>query len=396
MKLIKVFFVLAFVLITSCILAQDPPTKYVTIGVFRIQDNAVRYTNEANKNGFTAQYALNPQRKLYYVYLMSDNDLKKAWNFLMKIRTETAYKDAWIFLGTLGTEEVTVKAEPKVEPKIETVKEPEKPPVVEVQPAKDTAKVVTQKIDSSLIKKVAEPSVEVKKPKGKPFYFKVVSKTDGKELKGNIQLQEAVGASQYRLIKSGEIVYLEAPVNQKGAYGVITQIPGYKESILAFDYANPQSEKGPQNEDVLVLELDKAKKGDYIDFNNVHFFKNTAIMQPESQNELDALVTLLRENPKYRIKIFGYVNKKQARETLTMGTSTQFFALDSKANKRATTSSKELSLARAETVKAYLVQQGIDAGRVGTKGEGGSVPLYPEDGTLGERNDRVEVEFVKH
>jgi outer membrane protein OmpA-like peptidoglycan-associated protein len=119
-------------------------------------------------------------------------------------------------------------------------------------------------------------------------------------------------------------------------------------------------------------------------------------MQPESQNELDALASVLKENPKYKIKIFGFVNKKQSRETLTMGTSTQFFALDSKTNKRATISAKELSLARAETIKAYLVQQGIEANRLSTKGEGGAVPLYPEDGTLGERNDRVEVEFVKH
>jgi len=55
-----------------------------------------------------------------------------------------------------------------------------------------------------------------------------------------------------------------------------------------------------------------------------------------------------------------------------------------------------LSQRRAEAVKAYLGQKGIDAGRVSTKGEGGSVPLYPEGGTLGQYNDRVEIEFIKH
>jgi len=30
------------------------------------------------------------------------------------------------------------------------------------------------------------------------------------------------------------------------------------------------------------------------------------------------------------------------------------------------------------------------------KGEGGKVPLYPEGGTLGQYNDRIEVEFVKN
>lgn len=401
MKALRLASLLVLALIGYSVAAQDAHSNYVTIGVFRIHDNAIRYTEAANKKGLSAQYGLNPERKLYYVYVRNENNLKAAWDYLMTIRSGSDYKDAWVFLGNLETVGTVAKTEPKVEPpvetkpepKIEPVKETEKLPVVTEAP-KDTIKAVVQKIDSSTIKK--ETPKEAPKPKGKPFYFKVVSKADGKELKGNLQLMEAVGASQYRLIKSGEVVYLEAPVNKKGAYGIVTQMPGFKESLLTFDYVNPGGEKGSQNEEVITLELDKAKKGDYIDFNNVHFFKNTAIMQPDSKGELDALVSLLKENAKYKIKIYGFVNKKQSRETLTMGTSTEFFALDNKANKRATISAKELSAARAEVVKAYLVQQGIEANRISTKGEGGSVPLYAEDGTLAERNDRVEVEFVKH
>lgn len=406
MKAFKLASALVLALIYYSVSAQETHSNYVTIGVFRIHENAIRYTEAANKKGLSAQYGLNPERKLYYVYLKNESNLKAAWDYLMTIRSGSDYKDAWVFLGNLETvgavaktepkeaPPVVAKTEPKPEPKVEPVKEPEKPPVVVETPAKDTIKAVVQKIDSSLIKK--EPPKEAPKPKGKPFYFKIVSKADGKEVKGNIQLMEAVGASQYRLIKSGEVVYIEAPANKKGAYGIVTQIPGFKEGLLTFDYANPGGDKGLQNEDVITLELDKAKKGDYIDFNNVHFFKNTAIMQPDSRSELDALVGLLKENPKYKIKVYGYVNKKQSRESITMGTSTEFFALDNKANKRGIISAKQLSAARAETVKAYLVQQGIEASRISTKGEGGAVPLYAEDGTLGERNDRVEVEFVKH
>ncbi|HTH55955.1 MAG TPA: OmpA family protein [Cyclobacteriaceae bacterium] len=399
MKLSKLFFVLALALICHRASAQAEHANYVTIGVFRIQSNAARFTEEANKKGFSAQYGFNPERKFYYVYVASESDLKTAWNRLMKVRTESEFKDAWVFLGNLEAANDIAKTEPKTEPpveakpepKIEPAKEIEKPQViVETPPAKDSVAKVATSVDSSTIKK------ETIKPKGKPFIFKMVSRTDGKELQGSVQLQEAIGASQYRLIKGGEVVYLEAPVNKRGAYGIITQVPGFKESLLTFDYTNPGGEKGPGDEEVITLELDKAKKGDYIDFNNVHFFKNTAIMQPSSKDELDALLSLLNENPKYKIKIYGYVNKKHSRESLTMGTSTQFFALDNKANKRATISAKELSAARAEVVKAYLVQQGVDAKRIATKGEGGAVPLYSEDGTLGERNDRVEVEFVKH
>jgi outer membrane protein OmpA-like peptidoglycan-associated protein len=176
----------------------------------------------------------------------------------------------------------------------------------------------------------------------------------------------------------------------------VALLPGYRQSSLVFGYFNPPIATGAKNEEIITLTLDKARAGDYIDFNNVHFFKNTSIMRPVSQAELDELVNLLKENLKYKIKIYGYCNGTQDRESYTMGTSTNFFAMDPKANKKETISSKELSVARAENVKAYLVKQGVDPSRINTKGEGGKVPLYLESGTLSQYNDRIEIEFVKN
>jgi len=372
--------------LSSALAQTRSSSHYVVIGAFRILDNAVRYTAQANKNGFNAQYAINPVKQLYYVHLLNTDDRSKAFNLLIKIKVETIYKDAWVFSGKLGNED-TVKPTPIVELKTE----PNKQPVVTVSPVKDTIKVAPPEVDSTLIKK----PVEVKKPKGSPFYIRVVSKEGGKELFGALQLQEP-GATRYEAIKSGEIVYLEAPSNKKGLYKVMAQVPGYKQSDLEFPYASTAAEKGSQNETIVTLTVAKAKKGDYIDFNSVHFFKNTSVMQAESENELNGLVNLMKENLKYKIKIHGHCNGTQSRESYTMGTSTKFFAMDPTGNKKQTISSKELSQARAETVKNYLVQQGIDASRIGTKGEGGKIPLYPEGGTLGQYNDRVEVEFVKN
>jgi len=325
MKFFKVYLaILSFALISFSSLAQSANSNYVVIGAFRVLDNAVRYTAAANKNGFTAQYSIHPARNLYYVYILNTANRKQAFNLLIKTKVETNFKDAWVYMGKLGAEDV-VKIEAKPEPVIEPVKEP----VIEI-PVKDTINVTT-KIDSSLIKK---PEPVVKKPKGKPFYFKTVSKADGKELFGNLQLQEGVNASQYAAIKSGEIVYLESPKNKKGTYAVTAQLPGYRQANLVFNYSNPTIEKGSQDEGIITLTLDKAKKGDYIDFNNVHFFKNTSILQPESQNELDGLVNLLKENTKYKIKIHGHCNGTRVRESYTLGTSSNFFAMDPTANKK--------------------------------------------------------------
>ncbi len=272
---------------------------------------------------------------------------------------------------------------------------PAKEPVVVTAPVKpeekkEPAKVQPAKTDSSSIKK-AEAKV-----KGKPYYFKVVSKADGKEIFGNLQLQEGAGASQFQLIKSGEIIYLEEPKNRRGTYNVVALLPGYRQSSLIFGYFNPPIATGPKNEEIVTLTLDKARAGDYIDFNNVHFFKNTSVMRPVSQAELDELANLLKENLNYKIRIYGYCNGTQERESYTMGTSENFFAMGPKTNKKETISSKALSVARAENVKNYIVKQGVNSSRISTRGEGGRVPLYSESGTLAQYNDRIEVEFVKN
>src|SRR5260221_11003462 len=255
MKLLQLLPVVLLALISFPSHAQNSNSNFVVIGAFRVLDNAVRFTAAANKSGFTAQYAIHPARQWYYVYVLDTDDKKKAYNLLIKIKVETDYKDAWVFTGILGTEQIaarpSVVTEPvKEQPVVEVVKEPVKEPVVEMPITKDN--IQTPKIDSTLIK----PEPEVKNTKGKPFYFKVVSKTDGKELFGNLQLQEAVGASQYQAIKSGEIVYLEAPRNKRGSYNIIAQLPGYKQSNLIFVYDNPAIAKGSQNEGVITLTLD--------------------------------------------------------------------------------------------------------------------------------------------
>src|SRR5258708_3399475 len=144
-----------------------PRSYFVVVGAFAKIDNAVRYTAMANKNNFSAQYAINPARKLYYVYLFNTHDHKKAFAFMIKMRAETEYKDAWVFIGQLGEQAVSGIEKP-----------PEKPvdPLVDVKPAevkKDSAQLQAV-VDSSTFKKpeLPEPVVPkpvVKKPDGKAF-----------------------------------------------------------------------------------------------------------------------------------------------------------------------------------------------------------------------------------
>lgn len=366
------------------------PSYYVVIGVFAVHDNAIRYTDKANKNNFSAQYAINPMRKLYYVYLLNTADVKRAYAFMIKMRAETEYKDSWVFIGKLGEEPPPVAEKA---PPIEVKPAEVKPPDVKVEEVRKDSVVTPPpvvKIDSSTIKKPE------KKPEGKPFYFKLVSAESGNPVMGEVHVQQNARATQYQAFRGNEVVYIKAPVNKDGTYSVVTQAPGYQQIKTSIVYKDTSLAKGDQGEYIVPLALKKAKHGDYIDFNNVKFIRNASIMTPDSQNELDGLAALMKENPRYKIKIHGHCNGKQTRDIIVLGTSQKFFAMDPGANKKETESAKVLSEERAEAVKAYLVSQGIDATRMTTKGEGAKIPLYPEGSTLSSYNDRVEIEVKKN
>ncbi len=369
--------------------SQDARRFYVTIGVFVKESNAKNLKEKATQQGYDVRYGQKPNGNLHYVYVLSTTDKQSAEKLVAKLRSETEYKLAWIFIGYLVGD--VIEETPVVETK----------PVVEPTPVIPTPTPVVDSVKTAPIEKPVEKpeeKPEVKKPAGKPFYFKLVSEKDGTEIKsGEVHLMESSAATQYQSFKPGEVVYLSAPKNKNGTYSIATQVPGYAQATTVIDFQNPTETKGASEESIIEIVVPKAKKGDYIDFANVKFFKNSSILQPVSQGELDGVVDLLKENPKYKIKIHGHVNGTQDRESFTRGPNSSFFATNPSADvDHKKMSPKDLSLARAETVRDYLVSQGIEKDRISVKGEGGRIPLYPTGGTLGQLNDRVEIEFVKN
>ncbi|MFZ1807571.1 MAG: OmpA family protein [Cyclobacteriaceae bacterium] len=386
----SLFCVFAF---TNVAKAQSSPDEhYVVIGAFANHNNAIRWTDNANSKNFSAQYAMNQSRKLYYVYILRTEDKRKAFSFMMKIRVETSYKDAWVFSGKLGAEaEVVPEESPVVEETPEEIPE-EEPIFEEVEPTEEP--IVEEPTEEPIVEETPEEPI-VEKPKGKPFMFKLVSEEE--DVLGEVHVLESPQATQYQAYNGNEVVYLTSPRNSEGAFIAAVQAPGFRPVEITIDYNDPSiysSGFGPQNEIIIPIELVRSKRGDYIEFNKVRFFGNSAIFQPESKIELDGLVDLMKEQPKYKIMIHGHCNGKQSRNVVTKGNSNEFFET-STLNNRASVSAKELTQFRADLVKEYLVSQGIDVKRIKTKAEGGKVMIYPQSGTLSGYNDRIEVEIKK-
>ncbi|HET6996568.1 MAG TPA: OmpA family protein [Chitinophagaceae bacterium] len=100
----------------------------------------------------------------------------------------------------------------------------------------------------------------------------------------------------------------------------------------------------------------KISKDVWFDFNDLNFKFNTAEILPESRNELDNIIKILKAYPKVKIKIGGYTDK--------VG--------DEAANKK-------LSEARANAVADAIRGAGLVSQVTGAEGYGSDFAKYPAD-----------------
>ncbi len=126
--------------------------------------------------------------------------------------------------------------------------------------------------------------------------------------------------------------------------------------------------------DQMMKFIDGGFKGDGVfRFNNLNFASGSAAIDKDSAVEVDNLSQILKAYPGVKVMIEGYTD-----------------------NTGDATKNVELSMARAESVKARLMGKGIDGGRLSAKGFGADNPVA-DNGTAEGRaeNRRIEVRIVK-
>jgi len=161
--------------------------------------------------------------------------------------------------------------------------------------------------------------------------------------------------------------------------------------LTAADSAKMRQEKIKAEVEKTVM---STKKGEMERLDYIFFYKDAAVLRPESQYEVDKLVSLLKENPNEKIRIHGHTNGNDPGKIIKHGpTITDFFSLENTMEDYG--SAKELSEQRATVIRDYLVSQGIDKKRMSIKAWGGKKPLYKVDDEKAEANVRVEIEVVK-
>ena len=393
MRIQYCFVFLAVFLVFQSVQAQDVFSPfYVVIGAFKSEENAQKYCTYAHEQNLPAVYAHNQERGMYYVYVRATQTKDVADDILIRLRNNTVFRDAWVFNGVLSGSNLAKRSAPPLVTK----------PVQEAEPQVATPEPEEKEFvdtPSGAVPEPTQPVVETPVPVGKPFVFKLVNAETGDVLNGLVRLQESDKARQFRGYNGNEKVYVPAPANRTGKWVVRCQVLGFQPLKKSIVYAKAHELSGASvgagDEIIIPLELERVRRGDYIEMEGVKFYNNTALFAPGSERELEELVAMMVENPDYHIRLHGHTNGDDARDIVSLGRSADFFAPDV-ANAKTHGSAKELSLMRAELVKAYLVSKDIDVSRITTKGEGGKQMIFDPRGTLAGMNDRVEVEIKKH
>ncbi len=295
--------------------AQLPSTdtvNYVVIGAFSIKNNAVKLTRRATNLKYTARFEFNSERSLYYVYVLQTADHDAAIREALRLRGESEFTDAWVFNGSLGVSAPGPVADinPVTEEKIETVKAED--PVVNV------AGPTTPPAET---KKEEEKPFEVPAGSGKPFMFQLFRGSDGLILTGEVEVVDTEKSHKVGTFKGNEPVRIPLWKSKPGQVTLIPHVFGYRKTQREVDYNNPTGEDITMEQDVTVIpfELIKLQKGDISVMYNVYFFRDAAIMRPESQYEVGELFTMMSDNPKYKIRLHGHANGNASGRIITIG-----------------------------------------------------------------------------
>jgi outer membrane protein OmpA-like peptidoglycan-associated protein len=390
----------------------DSVPNYVVIGAFAKQRNASRFVAHATKDlHLQARFEINPNRNLYYVYCLSTADLGQAISEAERLRSNTELQDAWVYRGFLGVgnESVgNVDIHPTTEEQVDVQASDKE--VVQQDAPQETTVVTSADIQETSAVAPANTEVneavkaEVVKEKddnvvGKRFVFQLQRMSNKEMVKGEVDVIDPDKLRKIGSFEGNKSVKVPEIKNKSGKVALVAQVFGYRKLQHDLDYNNPIVDSIGVKQDadgniVVPFELVRLKQGDFAIMYNVFYFRDAAIMRPESQFEVNNLVEMMKENPNCIIRLHGHTNGNHAGKIIYWGEgATDLFSLNGSRNGYG--SAKELSHARAAAIQAYLISQGIDASRCSVKAWGGKKAIHDKLSARAQENVRVEIEIVK-
>lgn len=401
---------------------DEKNSNYVVIGAFSIPKNAIEFTENARKNNLSAEYLINPLRNLFYVFVLHTGGKGLAFEEAKKLRKKNPYSDTWVYTGLLGENQVKGNdINPITGEKINLVVAQDNALLTEgakvpnyssegdklgsaststasgtltAQPAETM--VPTTESEGSIPNKSNQ--IEKVEDESKRMIFKVFTYVGAREIQGDVDVMDLDKTKPRKVAsyRGNESVNVK-PVNKSGNVSFVCEVFGYRKITTTANLNDLSATEGVKLEGeqaVVPFELVRLKKGDYAVMYNVYFYKDAGIMRPESKYEVNSLLDMMKENPKYKIRIHGHTNGNAHGKVISMGESKNFFAITTDI-KEGFGSAKKLSEERAKVIQSYLIKEGIDPARLEIKAWGGKRPVYEEDHAQAQLNVRVEIEIIE-
>lgn len=405
-----------FCLVTFATFAGKGPTdpvpaksNYVVIGAFSYIKNAERFAKYASTTkAMKAEFAMNPARNLYYVYMFQSDDLDTAIATVLKVREDHPdLWDAWVYKGSFSDEEES-NPENTISSPVALTSSPSSPdqpelfePEVTKEETEEVVEVATEiEAEPIEVEKVV-PSANIEAEEGFYYlYFNTINKKTMKEVRGRVRIIDPERSKELSTEESHQIVELRDPNNGTKRIKASTQIFGFKEVQHMINLDAPLTDSTSAFVDVvgdsiiLDFELERFKKGDVLVMYNVYFFKDAAVMKPESKYELLSLLDMLEENDNLKVRIHGHTNGNASGKIIHMDEEKNFFSLVAE-QEEDFGSAKKLSQFRAETIQDWLVEQGVNPERMSVRGWGGKKMIYGKHDTQAHKNVRVEIEIIE-
>jgi len=393
---------------------------YVVVAAYddRREDFAQRYTDQLKAKWHNAQYGFNSARNLFYVYVNYFTELRPSLVDMKNVRQQGEFIDAWVRVVSGVITAQTPPAEVKTEPVKETAPVAQPAPVVEpapvvVSPITPVPPVVEEKKPVVEEPVVREPLVAetVQEQDEKIIQYKQMTLgntevflslfygTKNRVVDGEVQVIDTERSRYITKVNGNDYLVLPDPKSKTGQLTLTCEVFGYRKVQHDLNYRIPLSDTIKEDIDlmgttmVVSFNLIRYQRGDINTLYNVYFFNDAAIMLPESRYELNSLLEMMQDSPTTKIVLHGHSNGNYHGKILGLGPEKNYFTMEGAVQGMGT--AKDLSQQRAETIKQYLLTNGISESRIGVKAWGGKKPLHDKHSVNAKKNVRVEVEVVQ-
>ena len=352
MKFAKFITIVTFIILGAClnrtVLAQSFETRNITI--FFDSDQA-DLTQESKKHirNFILELGTTSIKEIY-ISGHTDSDASNEYNQELSQRRALSAKD---FLLLQGVKDRMIRMEH----------------FGEAQPT-SSKKSKNRRVELTFIVELADTPLS-SSLKVKSVYVTTIDASTGQALLTSFSI-EVSGKNKFgKSNKKGQSTFSGHQLQSN----VVFSKEGYLNKVLNL----PKEISGKEAKDTLHLtvRLSKVRVLQKLRFENIFFYTDSDVLKPESKPELEKLFQMLDKFPNMYIEIQGHMNFAANRKTTTVQ---KMYNLD-------------LSYRRAKAVYHYLVENGINPGRLTYKGMSNLNMIYPFPQSRSEEdmNKRVEV-----